>query len=509
MLKCTINGKALEVKPGTTIMEAMREAQQHIAHYCWHPGLSIAGVCRLCMVDIKGNPRPQIACNTQVTEGMEVNNTSQMVRDAVKWGLDFHLINHPLDCPICDQAGECGLQEQYMEYGKYNPEMAESKVKKHKVVDLGPRVVLDSERCILCSRCVRFTDEVSKTHELGIFNRGDRAEIGVAPGKKLDNNYSVNTVDICPVGALTSKDFRFKQRVWFLKEVDTVCNGCSTGCSVKLYYNKEGVFRVKPKENKAVNGYWMCDEGRDVYKYINKELRLLDAKNFRGEFLVPEVAAKKVASDLSTNKAGAALVLTGQYTVEEYDSIIGTFKNNLGSTQIYHWINNPNDLEKFDGILNRGDKNPNTKGLTQTLDKHGVKTTWDQLEKLLADGKIDTLVVAAPENQAVYPDLQAKISLFGKAKKLVWLSSVKSDAVETQANLIMQIPMKSFFEKNGSFVNFSGLEQKIRRGIDIVPNALSLQSFSDILKGQNPQHEEQTPLSKMIHNEYTAHRGEL
>jgi NADH-quinone oxidoreductase subunit G len=172
MPKCTINGVELEVKEGTTIIQAMHDNAQRIAHYCWHPGLSIAGVCRLCMVEVEGNPRVQIACNTVVTEGMKINNTSEKVKDAVKWGLDFHLINHPLDCPICDQAGECGLQDQYMEYGKYNPEMAEKKQKKRKVVDLGPTVVLDSERCILCSRCVRFTDEVSKTNELGIFNRG-------------------------------------------------------------------------------------------------------------------------------------------------------------------------------------------------------------------------------------------------------------------------------------------------------------------------------------------------
>ena len=178
MLKCTINGKQLEVKEGTTVIQAMRDNGMEIAHYCWHPGLSVAGVCRLCMVEISGNPRLQIGCNTTITDGMVINNTSEKVKDSVKWGLDFHLINHPLDCPICDQAGECGLQDQYMEFGKYTPEMAEVKVKKHKVVDLGPTVVLDSERCILCSRCVRFTDEISKTHELGIFNRGDRSEIG-------------------------------------------------------------------------------------------------------------------------------------------------------------------------------------------------------------------------------------------------------------------------------------------------------------------------------------------
>ena len=190
MITISINGKEVEVKEGSTIIEAYYQNKEDIAHYCWHPGLSIAGVCRLCMVEIEGNPRLQIACNTTVTPGMKVNNASAKVKDAVKWGLDFHLINHPLDCPICDQAGECGLQDQYMKYGQYDSEMGEAKVKKHKVVDLGPRVVLDSERCILCSRCVRFTDEVSKTNELGIFNRGDRAEIGTFEGKPLANNLS-------------------------------------------------------------------------------------------------------------------------------------------------------------------------------------------------------------------------------------------------------------------------------------------------------------------------------
>ena len=178
-IKCEINGQKVEVQKGTSIIEAFKDLKQDIAHYCWHPGLSVAGVCRLCMVDIEGVPKLQIACNTEVKEGMRISNQSEKVRKAVHWGLEFHLINHPLDCPICDQAGECELQEQYMRFGQYNPHMAEKKVKKRKVIDLGPKIVLDSERCILCSRCVRFTDEVSQTGELGIFHRGDKSEIGV------------------------------------------------------------------------------------------------------------------------------------------------------------------------------------------------------------------------------------------------------------------------------------------------------------------------------------------
>ncbi len=492
MLKCTINGVALEVKPGTTIIQAMTENSQRIAHYCWHPGLSIAGVCRLCMVEIQGNPRVQIACNTTITEGMVINNTSEKVKEATKWGLDFHLINHPLDCPVCDQAGECGLQDQYMEYGQYDSEMAEKKQKKHKVVDLGPTVVLDSERCILCSRCVRFTDEVSKTNELGIFNRGDHAEIGTHAGKKLDNKYSLNTVDICPVGALTSKDFRFKQRVWYLKESQTVCNGCSTGCNVKVFYNKEGLFRVKPVFNAEVNGHWMCDEGRDTYKFVNKEMRLLKGSKFLNNQwhadLHPGAVAKDVAGNLKEAKAEEiGLVLTGQHTVEEYEAIITTFVNVYKTKNIFHWVNNKESFESFDGLLLRGDKNPNTKGLLQTLEKYGITTKWSDLEDALKTKKIKHLVVAGPENTFVYPDLQSKVQLFIQAENLVYLSSAKIPTLGAYsgANKITLVPLKTFIEKNGTFINAKGLMQKFKKVTTVVSEALTLIETAALIAGQN------------------------
>ena len=499
-LKCTINGQAIEVQEGTTIIEAFNANQQAIAHYCWHPGLSIAGVCRLCMVEIQGNPRLQIACNTVVTEGMVVNNASEKVKEAVKWGLDFHLINHPLDCPVCDQAGECGLQDQYMEYGKYDSEMAKPKVKKHKVVDLGPRVVLDSERCILCSRCVRFTDEVSKTHELGIFNRGDRAEIGTFDGRPLDNNYSLNTVDVCPVGALTSKDFRFRQRVWLLKNFDSVCTGCSTGCSIKLYYNKEGLFRVKPRFNPEVNGYWMCDEGRDVYKFVNKNYRLLDGVIAskasdgvarRTEFMTPVQVARTAGQILRTQAKSSAksvaLVLTGQYTVEELQAAVLFWKSELGSDRVFHWVSNPEALEEFDGLLLRGDKNPNTKGVIEAMSAQGLSTKWIELEAALASGEISTLVVAAPENHAAYPDLEAKIALFAKAAQLIWLGAGLAPAIDALAGDVIQIPMKTYVEKSGTFINFKGLRQTIKKSIVVVPAALSLDQAVEALAGRDVQ----------------------
>ncbi|MFP5518478.1 MAG: 2Fe-2S iron-sulfur cluster-binding protein [Bdellovibrionia bacterium] len=488
MPKCTINGKEVEVKEGSTIIQAMMESGERIAHYCWHPGLSVAGVCRLCMVEVEGNPRVQIACNTAVTEGMKINNTSEKVKDAVKWGLDFHLINHPLDCPICDQAGECGLQDQYMEFGKYDPEMAEHKVKKHKVVDLGPTVVLDSERCILCSRCVRFTSEVSKTEELGIFNRGDRSEIGTHDGKPLDNKYSLNTVDICPVGALTSKDFRFRQRVWYLKDSESICPGCSTGCNIKVYYNKEGMFRVKPVHNEAVNGYWMCDDGRDVYKFVNKEARLLKAKKqAQGAWseMSPGAAAKELSGSLKGAGSSAALVLTAQYTVEEYEAMISTFVNEVQSKNIFFWVNNPETFENFDGLLIRGDKNPNTKGLLKVLEKHGITAKWADLTAGLSNGSIKTLVVAGPENQAVFPEMSKTITELSKAAKLIWLQAGKNAELEALKGDVTLIPLKTFVEKDGTFVNHNGLEQKFKKATTVVNEALTLTEAALLFAGKS------------------------
>jgi NADH-quinone oxidoreductase subunit G len=492
MAKCTINGKDLEVKDGTTIIEAMYANNQKIAHYCWHPGLSIAGVCRSCMVEVEGNPRVQIACNTVITEGMKVNNTSEKVKEAVKWGLDFHLINHPLDCPVCDQAGECGLQDQYMEYGKYDSEMAERKVKKRKVVDLGQQVVLDSERCILCSRCVRFTDEITKTHELGIFNRGDRSEVGTFEDKPLRNKYSANIIDICPVGALTSKDFRFKQRVWYLKDALSICTGCSTGCNIKVYFNREGVFRVKPNYNPEINGFWMCDEGREVFKHVNLENRLTKAKmkSAGGVFQEdsPGFALKSAFKTLgSQGLVGASLVLTGQATTEELKALVSKFKNVFSSQKIYHWKNNPSKWDDFDGLLIRGDKNPNSRGLSNVLQDYHLGDSgadWLQLEKEITSGQVHTLVIAFPEQQANYPDIREKLNLFSKAKNLIILTSCKQDLFEALPGNVWIIPTKTFIEKNGTYTNFKGIEQKVKRVTTVVSEALTFTEAIALLSGE-------------------------
>lgn len=529
MLKCTINGQEIEVKEGTTIIEAFKFLKEDIAHYCWHPALSIAGVCRLCMVKIEGNPRLQIACNTVVTEGMVISNQDAEVKEAAKWGLDFHLINHPLDCPICDQAGECGLQDQYMKFGKYDPNMAENKVKKHKVVDLGERVVLDSERCILCSRCVRFTEEITKTNELGIFNRGDRSEIGTFEGKPLNNNYSVNTVDICPVGALTSKDFRFKQRVWFLKEAPSVCIGCSTGCNVSVHHNREGVWRLKPVVNEEVNGYWMCDIGRDTYKHTNRNetliegerdhkkvtkvpSRLLYGRKRQGGLwldMAPHSLAKEIGAKLSTYSPDeVALVVTGQHTVEELDAMVGFFKNNLGSSNVFYWVNQPEKFEEFDGLLKRGDENPNTKGVLQVLEKHGLQKNWKELTDKVGSS-IKVVLVLGPENQRAYPDFAQKVQELAGAE-LYWATCNMNSALDASPSVMAQIPLRAFIEKAGTFINYKGLHQKILPVTVMVDEALTGEELARSLAGEGLSQNRLVFNSDIkVQNEFVFKRGEL
>ena len=221
---------------------------------------------------------------------MVVHTETERVQETRRSIMEFHLINHPLDCPVCDQAGECWLQIYYMKHGLYDPRMTDEKVHKPKAVPLGPHVILDAERCILCSRCVRFCDEVTGTGELGIFNRGDHSEIGLFPGTTLENKYSGNVIDICPVGALTDRDFRFQVRVWYLDTAKIVCNGCARGCNIEVHTNRRRphhnqgrrVARLKPRFNADVNQWWICDAGRYGFRWIDDESRLADAAPARG-----------------------------------------------------------------------------------------------------------------------------------------------------------------------------------------------------------------------------------
>lgn len=264
LVTLTIDGKEVSVPKGTNLIEAAKTIGVDIPHYCYHPDLSIAGNCRMCQVKVEGAPKMEIACNCAVKPGMKVSTqeTSKEVADTQAATLEFILINHPLDCTICDQAGHCKLQDYHFAYNAKPSRFLEDKEHKPKAVPLGPTVTLDAERCIMCTRCVRFCDEVTKTSELGMLNRGDRSVISINPGHELDNPFSGTVVDLCPVGALTHSQWRFNTRIWFTKQTDSICTGCSTGCNVSVASRDGEVVHVKARYNKEVNKEWLCDEGR-------------------------------------------------------------------------------------------------------------------------------------------------------------------------------------------------------------------------------------------------------
>jgi NADH-quinone oxidoreductase subunit G len=335
----------------TTVLQACELAGVQVPHYCYHPRLPVAGNCRMCLIEFgtpmlgpdrkpvlsedgspkiarsvlpyePGTPRGAIACATPISPGMELYPSSPATRQMREAVLEWLLINHPLDCPICDQAGECKLQEYAYDYGKGVTAFAETKVHKPKAVDLGPRIVLDDERCILCTRCVRFTKDIVGDDKLGIVNRGSYNSIAVHPGTRFDNNYTLNTVDICPVGALTSKDFRFQMRVWFLKETKSVCSSCATGCNIVMWSREGRIYRYTPRDNDAVNASWMCDYGRLNYRWIDRGDRLSEPRLKLSGEAPQRVSWERALGDLAREldalpHGAAALVASARQTTEE------------------------------------------------------------------------------------------------------------------------------------------------------------------------------------------------
>ena len=467
----TIDGKQVTVPDGTTVIQAAEKLGVFVPRYCYHPGLSIAGNCRICLVEIEKNPKLQIACNTPVAEGMVVRTDTARVNQGQQSVLEFLLINHPLDCPVCDQSGECDLQNFYMQYGRYDPRFEEQKVKKPKAVPIGPTVMLDAERCVLCSRCERFTDEISKTGEFGIFNRGDEAVIGLYPGKVLDNKYSGNVVDICPVGALTDRDFRFKARVWYLSSAPSVCSGCSRGCNIDVHYvldrphlaDGARVMRLKPRVNPEVNQWWMCDEGRYGYKFIDCDR--LRAPLFKGK----EVSWEKALAELTAGLSGAktegristvAVLPSPQLTCEEMFLIRKFFQESLGIRNCPSQI--PAPLGYSDNFLIQADKTPNNAGM-----------------KLMASPGADGGSVKEIVEKALSGEIKA-LWVFGHdLVKLVGEEKVKRLS-ETLCQFIFQgsnengtskhahwvLPSAVYIEKDGTFVNCQGRVQRIGKAFE-------------------------------------------
>ena len=485
-LTVKVDGKTLVVprltpdhagKPApTTMLHACEAAGVTVPHYCYHPKLPIAGNCRMCLVEfgtpvlgpdrkpilnpdgppkINKSPRPAIACATPLSPGMEIYTTTPAVKAMREGMLEFLLINHPLDCPICDQAGECKLQEYSADYGQAVSRFVEAKVHKPKTVDLGPRIMLDDERCILCTRCIRFTKDIVGDDALGIVNRGSFNTITKYPGRQFDNNYTLNTVDICPVGALTSKDFRFQMRVWFLKETKSLCTSCGTGCNILIGSREEKVYRYTPRDNDAVNGCWMCDAGRLNYKWIDHEDRLKEVRSPKSEIRSWSAVLKEVSEKLSAAAPGSVAIVASARQTNEELFLLKKLATKLGAIT--------DSIPRFgegDKLLVSADKNPNTNGARLTgicFTEMGIKLP--DIARGIREGKIKTLIVFGEDvtkHDIVAGDL-AKL-------ELLVVSDILPNETTKAAHYLL--PGCAHAEKRGTFTNTKGRVQKFMKAVE-------------------------------------------
>lgn len=355
-VKLVIDGETVEVRKGTNVLEAAKLLGRDICHFCYHPGLSIAASCRQCLVEVEKNPKLQPSCQQVVAEGMVVHTESPAVLEARRALLEFTLKNHPIDCPICDKAGECTLQRHYMDHDHQLTRIDVPKIRKAKHKDIGREIVLDAERCILCSRCVRFCEEIPGTGELAMTFRGDHEKLDIADGHRLDNAYSINVVDICPVGALTAKDFRFAIRAWELRTTPTTCQGCATGCSIELQHKHEEAHRIVPRVDPETNGHWMCDEGRYTYKDLAPEKRTKHAR-VDGQQVPLGHAIAVIARRLRGRDKRVAAVFSATAT-SEANASLSDLATLLGAERFV--VGRPPG--KTDELLRDADKSPNLRG---------------------------------------------------------------------------------------------------------------------------------------------------
>ncbi len=475
MLNVQINGTWKQFPKGTRVIEACRQSGNFVPHYCYHPKLSSPGNCRMCLIEmgmpkmgpdrkpelgedgrpvINWIPRPQICCSQDITEGMAVKTDSPLAQECRKGVMEFLLINHPLDCPICDQAGECRLQEFSVDYGNGSSRFLEHKVKKPKNVAIGPRVTLDDERCILCSRCIRFMKEVAKDDVLGFVDRGSYSTLTCHPDRKLDSNYSLNTVDICPVGALTSTDFRFKMRVWFLKETKSICTGCATGCNTIVGSRENRIYRQTPRENNAVNSCWMCDYGRLDFHYIESEERLMTPLIRRDDGLEGSSWASAIARAVETikevNPEHIGILASGRMTNEEL--WLTTKLASAIGTKLVDII--PHTGEG-DDILLSTDRNPNTAGAVLmgiTSDTPGDGLS--EFAERVRSGQIKVLL-ALGENVT---DAGISVEELKNVPNVIAMNILPNETTQ-EANVVL--PSSACAEKRGSMINKTGRLQRL------------------------------------------------
>jgi NADH-quinone oxidoreductase subunit G len=446
VVNITINGAQMQATKGSLLIDKLLDENIHIPHFCYHQALGKDGNCRMCMVEIEGQKRPQIACDTPVKDGMIVRTKGENIEKVRRDILELQLINHPIDCPTCDQAGECKLQDYYMESGFYESRVnVNSKNHARKRVDLGANVMLDQERCVLCTRCVRFCSNITKTNELGVISRADHSVIGTFPGKPLSNPYAMNVIDICPVGALTNKDFRFKQRVWFLESFDAICNGCSKGCNIYVDHRKEKykddqIFRFRPKVNKNVNGHFICDEGR--LSYTNESNNRFETPLVEKNETNIDNTITNMFKELSTNK-NILFVLSPNLSIEEMQNV-----KNLASKlnlDISGYSPNTYDENFGDDYLRTNDRSANRASFKE-LEINETKEYFE--EKLNKSSLVIIVENTYFENHTKLIENKKVISLFSHHCLTIGYSNIA-------------IPVSSFYEKSGTYINSNGIKQKV------------------------------------------------
>jgi NADH-quinone oxidoreductase subunit G len=492
-VELTIDGVPVRAVAGTSILEVVLRTGQEIPHFCYHPKLPVVGSCRMCQVEVQGAPKLVISCATPVADGMEVLTGSERVARARTAVLEFLLLNHPLDCPVCDKGGECPLQEYTLRYGPGESRFVEEKIRRVKAQPIGPHVIFDAERCILCTRCVRFCQHVVGTAELGVFNRGDRSEIGLFPGRGLDNRYSGNVIDLCPVGALTSRDYRFKARPWDLvKQVPSICGLCSAGCNIVVDVRHteggERILRIRPRINEAVNGHWICDEGRFEFHLAHDPGRLGEPLVRRDGELAPaswdeaiEQTADALLRILRAKGPGAiGVIASSRLTNEEAFLVRRLFVEALGIPNIDHRVRasqEPGGDLPEDHLLRRTDKSPNTAGLRTLglLPGPGGMGTREMLAGA-ADGRIAALLVFEEDLVAA---LSGETAVAASMKALEFALAHDLFLTPTAKLAHVVLPALSAFEKEGTFTNVTGRVQRVRQVLE--PRGASL-PLAEILR---------------------------
>ena len=462
MVKITIDGKQFEVDNQRTIIQAAREHGIEIPHFCWHASLSVAGNCRMCLVEVEKLPKLVIACATQVSDGMVVHTASPKVVNAREAVMEFLLINHPLDCPICDEAGECKLQDYAYKYSIGTSRFDEDKVHKPKRVELGPHVMLDTERCIMCSRCIRFCDEIARKPQLTFTQRGDHVELTTFPGERLDNPYSMNTIDICPVGALTSREFRFRARVWEMSATETICPGCARGCNMYSWVRNNEILRQTPRYNPEVNSYWMCDAGRlGTYPPVNAQTRI-KAPLVKKDLEMVEVgwdeAIARAASEFKVFRKSEIAVIGSAYGTNEDAFVLLKFARDVLGTRHIDVLQQVVEGDE-DDLLIRADKPPNARGVAEVGLRPGEGGySFDGIIRAIREGQVKALYVV-DDNIAADPAVSQAL---GRLEALVVHSTHEN---ETTRLADVVLPSSTFAERNGTFTNFEGRVQRIRPSV--------------------------------------------